>query len=179
MLTPMVERTSTLKGRITQRLKHLGMSKAGLARAVKESPQNVNNWLKRESIPTLKFLSVCNALQCRPEWLATGLPPVENGKREVDPAGLKDSGIGKYADAGADYFTIDSPLADLGEGAFQKDETPARPDALVPIISWVQAKDALLLKQLAQDGGRILIQPLSHQQESVFGEFRIVGKIIF
>lgn len=59
------------------------MSPAELARAVKVKPPSVSDWLSGET-KTIKgenLLRAAQALQCTPQWLATGLGPMA-----LDPA---------------------------------------------------------------------------------------------
>lgn len=62
----------TLKQRVENRLLHINKTKVDLASALGESGQNINNWLKRGSIPYPKRDRVAEFLECDTEWLITG-----------------------------------------------------------------------------------------------------------
>lgn len=70
---------STLAERVNRRMEDLKLSQAALARMAKVKPPSVvqwrNNHTKELSGPVL--LRAAQALQCRAQWLATGVGPVE------------------------------------------------------------------------------------------------------
>src|SRR3954463_16020158 len=90
---------SSLADRVRTRLKDLGMTPADLARAVKVKPPSVSAWLHGDT-KTIKgenLLRAAQALQCLPQWLATGIGPktepsgnVAHLVREETPAYLTD-----------------------------------------------------------------------------------------
>jgi len=66
---------STLKARVEQQLLANHQTKTGLATAVGESSQNINNWLNRENIPHDKRDKVAAYLACSTQWLISGKLP--------------------------------------------------------------------------------------------------------
>lgn len=67
--------------RFLDRLAELGMSQADFARAIKESPQTVQNWKLRGAIPANKIAAVARELRTSADWLlgAAAAPAVKEG----------------------------------------------------------------------------------------------------
>jgi SOS-response transcriptional repressor LexA len=99
-------------------LKHL-KNFADVARLLGESEQTLSNWKKR-GVPKNKTVEICGKVGCRPEWLETGIPPMENSENVT-------------------YSTLHT-RSDVLDYAFDKNVSagPAIRGE-VPLISWVQA----------------------------------------
>ena len=75
----------TISERIFERLRQIDMTQKEFSEETGILPSTISEWKKNKTNPSSdKILSICKALDVSPEWLLSGVDPVEGRGRNHD-----------------------------------------------------------------------------------------------